>query len=226
MNQAHRFGLTLTAAALLSLAGCQKAYYGTMEAFGKHKREILVDRVVEARDSQNAAKAQFSSALEQFSAVLNFRGGDLETKYESLKTEYELSESKAREVSSRLRSVKDVAQALFREWEDELDQYTSDSLRTKSEQKLRQTRTRYAQLITAMERAESKIRPVLSAFKDQVLFLKHNLNALAIASIQDELDTMESEIAILIREMERSINEANTFIQAITAEDIPERRIP
>jgi len=62
------------AAALLSLmlsAGCQKAYYSTMEAFGTHKRDILVDRVTDARDAQNEAKEQFASALEEFSAVLN-----------------------------------------------------------------------------------------------------------------------------------------------------------
>jgi ElaB/YqjD/DUF883 family membrane-anchored ribosome-binding protein len=220
-----KFALTL-AVATLFFGGCQKAYYSTMEAFGKHKREILVDRVVEARDAQNEAKEQFSSALEQFSSVLNFQGGDLEARYEKLKAEYERSESKAGAVSSRIRAVKDVAGALFKEWEDELDEYTSSELRSKSEQKLRQTRSRYSQLIAAMERAESKIQPVLRAFRDQVLFLKHNLNAQAIASLQDELDTMEAEIAVLIREMERSINEADTFIRAMTIEEIPERQIP
>ena len=38
--------------------GCQKAYYGTMEKFGVHKRDIMVDRVEEARDSQQEAKEQ------------------------------------------------------------------------------------------------------------------------------------------------------------------------
>lgn len=208
------------------LGGCQKAYYGTMEAFGVHKREILVDRVVEARDAQNAAKEQFSSALEEFSSVLNFQGGDLEAKYEKLQAEYDRSVARAGAVSSRIRAVKDVSEALFNEWEDELDDYTSPTLRSRSEQKLRQTRSRYAQLMAVMERAEAKIPPVLNAFRDQVLFIKHNLNAQAIASLRDELDTMEAEISVLIREMERSINEANTFIRAMTDEPVYERAVP
>jgi hypothetical protein len=68
-------------AGVLALAGCQSTYYKTMETFGYHKREILVDRVEDARDSQEEAKEQFQSALEKFSAVVDFRGGELEDKY-------------------------------------------------------------------------------------------------------------------------------------------------
>ena len=43
---------------LFSTNACQKAYYSTMEKFGVHKRDIMVDRVGEARDSQEEAKEQ------------------------------------------------------------------------------------------------------------------------------------------------------------------------
>ena len=69
-----------------------------------------------------------------------------------------------------------------------------------------------------MKRAESKIEPVLSAFRDQVLFLKHNLNAQAIASLQNELTSVEADIASLIKEMEASIAEADVFIKTMTKE--------
>lgn len=201
---------------IVLLSGCQKVYYGTMEAFGKHKRDILVDDVEKARDAQTEAKEQFSSALAEFSAVVNYSGGDLEEKYTVLNAEFKKCQSKADAVSGRIANIKRVANALFDEWENELDLYTSDSLRRVSEQKLNQTKQRYAKLIAAMEKAESKIQPVLSAFQDQVLFLKHNLNAQAVASLQDELSSVEGEIAILIQEMERSIEEANTFIEQMT----------
>lgn len=197
-------------------AGCQNVYYGTMEKFGVHKRDILVDRVADARDAQNEAKEQFSSALEEFTAVVNFKGGDLEAKYTLLKREFDRSEGKANAVRDRIKDVQRVAEALFKEWEKELEEYTSKSLRESSETKLKQTQQRYTTLIAAMQRAESKIAPVLAAFKDQVLFLKHNLNAKAIASLQDELTTVENEIAVLVREMEKSINEADAFIREMT----------
>jgi hypothetical protein len=208
----------LLIAVLLLNGGCQKAYYGTMEKFGVHKRDIMVDRVEEARDSQEEAKEQFQSALEQFSTVLNFKGGKLEDKYKTLQAEYDESEVKADDVKDRIDAVEDVSEALFTEWEDELDQYTSKSLRRDSERKMVQTRRQYDQLIKAMRRAESKIDPVLRAFRDQVLYLKHNLNAQAIASLQSELVGVESDIAVLINEMEKSIGEANSFIKTMLEE--------
>ena len=203
---------------MLSLTGCQKVYYNTMEKFGVHKRDIMVDRVEAARDSQEAAKEQFKSALEQFSSVLNFKGGKLEDKYNTLQAEYDKSKAKADEVKNRIDAVEDVSEALFSEWEDELGQYSSASLRRDSERKLVQTRRQYDKLIQAMRKAEAKIEPVLSAFHDQVLYLKHNLNAQAIASLQNELVGVQSDIAALIREMEKSIGEANSFINTMLEE--------
>lgn len=200
---------------LLLTGGCQKVYYDTMEKFGVHKRDIMVDRVEEARDSQEDAKEQFQSALEQFSTVLNFKGGKLEDKYKTLQAEYDKSEAKSNDVTQRIDAVEDVSEALFDEWEAELDQYSNASLRRDSERKMVQTRRQYEQLIKAMRKAETKIEPVLSAFRDQVLYLKHNLNAQAIASLQSELVAVESDIADLIKEMEKSIGEANSFIKTM-----------
>lgn len=203
----------LLLALLLSAAGCKSVYYSTMEKLGKHKRDLLVDRVEDARDSQEKAKEKFKDALEQFRSVVNFQGGELEAKYNKLNGEYESAKGRADDVSKRIAAVRDVAKALFDEWTKELDQYQNADLRRSSERELRETRSRYNQLVGAMERAESKMQPVLSAFHDQVLFLKHNLNARAIASLQDEAKGLQTDIDALIADMERSINEANDFIK-------------
>lgn len=205
-------------AALFLMGGCSRVYYNAMEKVGIHKRDILVDRVVAARDSQEEAKEEFASALERFSSVVGFHGGDLEEKYKELKAELERMEDKAEEVHDRIAAVEDVADALFDEWESELDQYSSASLRRASEQKLRETRRRYSQLIRAMKRAEAKIEPVLRPLRDQVLFLKHNLNARAIASLKTELGRIETDVSSLIKDMERSIREADSFIKTLKSD--------
>ena len=212
----QRFSLAMLLSAwLLTPSGCQRTYYAALEQLGYHKRDILVTRVKDARDSQEEAKEQFQSALEKFSAVLKFDGGALEDKYKQLKAEFERSESSAAAVHDRIEAVEDVSEALFEEWEAELGQYTSDSLRRDSARQLHAARRRYRPLIRSMKRAEAKIDPVLSAFRDQVLYLKHNLNARAIASLQGELTTIETDIEALIREMEAAISEADAFIKAI-----------
>ena len=205
----------LLLATLLTLPACGKVYYGTWEALGVHKRDIMVDRVQDARDDQEAAKEQFASALEKFSAMFEFEGGELEAKYKALKAELDESESRASAVTGRIDSVENVSEALFSEWATELEQYTNKDLRAASEKQMKQTRAKYDQMIAAMRKAESKMQPVLSAFRDQVLFLKHNLNARAIASIEGTAGELETDVARLIAEMEASIKEADEFIQSM-----------
>ena len=214
----YRLNLVSIATVSALLLACSAAYYGTMEKLGYPKRELLVNRVETARDAQQDAKEEFQSALEKFKTVVNFDGGALEKKYDELKSAYDRSEARAERVSDRIESVEDVAESLFEEWESELDQYTNASLRRSSARKLEQTKRQYTQLISAMKRAEKKMDPVLAAFKDQVLYLKHNLNAKAITSLQTELVSVQSDVDALIREMNASIKEANTFISAMAKE--------
>ena len=204
--------------AAVLLAGCQTAYYGAMEKLGYEKRDILVDRVDDAREAQQLAKKQFESALEQFIAVTNFSGEELEQQYNKLKDEFDDSESRANTVRKRIADVERVAQDLFSEWEKELAQYTSPELRRSSQAQLNSTRARYRELIGAMKRAERKLDPVLAAFRDRVLFLKHNLNARAIASLKAERARVQSDITALVADMNRSIAEADRFIKEMSAD--------
>jgi len=197
------------------LSACSSVYYKGLEEIGIPKREVMIYRVEKARSTQEETKQQFKSALEQFTAVTNFQGGDLETTYNKLNNEYEASVKKAEEINKRISDIEDVSKALFEEWEEELNQYSNAGLRQNSRQKLIATKAHYKNLITAMKRAESKIEPVLSVFRDQVLYLKHNLNAQAIAALKGQLGSVQADVSALVAEMEKSIMEANNFIKAI-----------
>ncbi len=200
---------------ILLLGGCSSAYYNTLEKIGIHKRDLMVDRVADARDAQEKAKVQFKSALEQFRSVIRVDGGDLQKEYDVLKDGYAASKARSEAVHKRIAKVESVAEALFDEWEDELDQYSSQRLRQDSQAKLQATRRQYSRLLRAMKRAAARMEPVLAMFHDQVLYLKHNLNARAIASLKGELKYMEKDVDSLIQEMEASIAEANRFIEGL-----------
>ncbi|MBU3070712.1 DUF2959 domain-containing protein [Aestuariicella sp. G3-2] len=197
------------------LAGCQSMYYGAMEKVGVHKRDIMIDRVESAQDAQTDAKEQFESALEQYQSIITIKDQDLADRYDKLNDEYEDSKAAALRVSERIDAVEDVSEALFDEWEDEIDLYSSAELKRKSQAKLGQTKRQYQKLIKAMRSAEARMQPVLLAFQDQVLYLKHNLNARAIDSLQGELGSIETNVAQLIAEMEKSIAESEAFISSL-----------
>lgn len=200
---------------VLSLAGCESTYYSAMEKVGIHKRDILVDRIDEARDAQQEGQQQFKDALEEFRAVTEYQGGDLAELYDRLNAEYEDSMKAAEAISDRIESVENVAEALFEEWEAELDQYTSANLRRDSAQKLKQTRARYKTLMSTMRRAERSIDPVMNTLRDNVLYLKHNLNARAVNALKSELRSVDHNVQALVAAMSRAIEESDRFIETL-----------
>ncbi|MEE9391916.1 MAG: DUF2959 domain-containing protein [Planctomycetota bacterium] len=208
-----RFQLSLVLMLLIAAtSACSSVYYGTMEKLGIDKRDILVDRVEEARSQQEDARDQFRSTLDAFRDLNDFDGGELEDRYDRLKSGYEDSVDEAESVSDRINSIEKVAHDLFFEWEAETAEISDPGLRSESAQLRRDTQSRYDGMLTAMRRAESKMPPVLTKFHDQVLFLKHNLNARAISSLQSQMISVRSDVDALIVEMEKSIAEADAFL--------------
>lgn len=199
--------------ATTALSGCATASYAVLEQFGVEKRDLLIDKVAEVAEAQGEAKEEFADALEAFRAVVNVDGGNLEPTYDRLKSSYEDAEDRAKAVNNRIGEMKRVSSDLFREWESELGQYSDPALRRSSEDQLRATRVRYKTLVDKMDAAADTMPPVLTAFSDRVLFLKHNLNARAIASLSGETTSLESDVSELIADMERSIDEADAFIR-------------
>jgi hypothetical protein len=197
------------------IGGCSRAYYDAMEKMGIHKRDILINRVEDARDAQSEAQEQFKSALDQFASVVHIENSNLKLAYEKLNAEYEDSERAAAKVSQQIKSVESVADALFKEWESELKLYKREDLRRSSRQKLQDTKTRYKEMLASMHGAEKSMDPVLRSFRDNVLFLKHNLNAQAIGSLRSEFSMLKGEIDLLIKKMNFAIDTSNKFISDI-----------
>jgi DUF2959 family protein len=205
----------------LAASSCDSWYYKTMKKFGLEKRDILVKRVKDARESQQEAKDEFKTAIERFKSVIDVDGGALEDKYEKLNKELNRSEDRARKVRDRIDSVRRVSDDLFDEWDKELKQYSDRSLRAESERELKATSARCEILIKSMERAQRRIEPVLKPLRDRVLFLKHNLNAQAIGALDAELLTVRTNVDALVADLDSAISEADQFVASMGAPDEP-----
>lgn len=207
--------LAVLALAAPSLISCQSAYYSAMEQFGYAKREILVDRVENAKDEQQGAKKQFVATYERFQALTGFQGGKLEDTFEELNDGYEGCTDRADSVREKIAAVEDVADAMFSEWKKEIGEYSDPSLARKSQETLDKTKARYGELIGSMKKASASMDPVLAAFKDRVLFLKHNLNSQAIHSLSETSAAIQGDVSKLIDDMQASITEADEFLDSM-----------
>ncbi|MFN0076115.1 MAG: DUF2959 domain-containing protein [Prosthecobacter sp.] len=199
----------------LTLSACSSIYYSAWEKLGYEKRDLLKSAVKAARGEQKEAGEEFQDALTQLQKLTGYHGGNLETAYNRFKGEYEDCEAQATAVRSQIREVDTVARDLFREWEREIREYQNPSLAADSRRKLADTRSRFEQLSSSLHAAESTMEPVLRQFRDQVLYLKHNLNAAAVGSLRGKADNIQGDIQRLLAQMNRSIAEADRFIQTL-----------
>jgi len=197
---------------VFTLTACASVKYNTLEKFGIHKRDLLVDNVEDTRDAQKEAQEQFSSALDRFGDVVKLEESDLKKAYDALDDEYQDSVDAAEEVSDNIRSVEQVAEDLFDEWDSEIKEYSDANLKKASASQLKATRDRYTVVHKAMLESEKSMQPVLATLKDNVLFLKHNLNAQAIGSLKSTFSDLQGNIDVLLKRMNQSIERSNKFI--------------
>jgi hypothetical protein len=215
MKTTSLISLVFLSLCLLLTSGCHSVYYSAYEKIGVYKRDLLKKNVIKARDEQAAAQQQFKDALTRLKEITKFDGGKLEKSYNALKSEYEGCVARADAVHKRVKDVETVAADLFAEWEKEIKQINTPSLRDASRQQLTATRQRYQDLHTVLKSAEKTMDPVLVQFKDYVLYLKHNLNAQAIASLKGEVTSIQTEITALIDQMNTSITRADEFVKSM-----------
>lgn len=205
-------GLTLV---LACATACSSAYYSAWEMLGREKRDLLRSNVEGVKKDQEKAADEFEDALSRLRSLYDVDAGELEKVYDKIKDDYEDASNRADDISDRIETIDSIAGDLFKEWEREIGEMSNASYRAKSRQKLEETQRTYARLAATLKKTEASMDPVLTHLKDNVLFLKHNLNAAAIGGLEAEMDRIESDIEELIADMRASIAEADRFLDTL-----------
>lgn len=191
------------------------AKYSAYEAVGFEKRDLFKREVSNVKEDQEDTGEAFKDALTRLKEIYNVDGGDLEKQHSKLKDSLDEAKEEAAELSARIRKVDEVANDLFEEWSAEISEIQTSDLRSKSTNQLTQTKRRYRELEEQLNRSEKKMAPVLAKLNDQVLFLKHNLNAKAIGGLKEEQGKIQADIKSLINEVNESTRQAEAFIETL-----------
>ncbi len=95
------------------------------------------------------------------------------------------------EQTTRLRDTYEPMQKasgpVFAQWQKDLDQFHSDSLRNRSEERLAATKGRFEAIVAAAGPALQQADELLKSFRDHALFLGHDFNAASLAAIEQDL---------------------------------------
>jgi chromosome segregation ATPase len=215
----RRISVVLCLFAALGLTGCQTTYYKAMRTLGKEKRDILVSRIKDAKKDQQQTSDQIKTTMQSFQELTGFKGGSLEKSYNRLNSEYEKANGQANKLHDRIQSIDQVSQDLFKEWQGEINEMDNRKLKTQSAGMLRDARIRQASYLRSMHKMEDQMTPVLHAFRDQVLFLKHNLNARAIGSLKNTSASIQDDVTVLLASMDGSMQEADKLIASLDTDN-------
>ena len=208
------FGLNVSCANPITKA-VDKVKYSAWETVGVEKRDLFKSQLRDVKDDQEDTQESFKDALTKLKEVYAFDGGNLEREYNKLNSSYENALSDSDSVKKSIDKLNKIATDLFDEWREEIKSISTASYREKSREQLNETKSKYSQLHKNLVASEKKIGPVLDKLKDQVLYLKHNLNAQAISGLKAEGVRIESDIQKLMKDMEASSKEADEFIKTL-----------
>lgn len=202
---------------LVPLTSCTSVYYAAMHKIGKDKRDILVNRIAEAKTDEESTGRQLKTTLEAFQQLTGEEDSKLQHAYDRLNTEFEKAQGRANALDAKIDSIQQVGSDLFVEWRKEIAQIQDPALKSRSRVLLQTAQVKQADYLRGMRKTTARIKPVLQSFQDQVLFLKHNLNARAVGSLKQTSSQMNSQVADLIMSIEGSKTEADQLISTLTA---------
>ena len=193
------------------LCSCQGLYFSTMERFGVDKRDILVERLETTNDALVVAGVRFDDAVAAYRSVFDAEEGRLEQQFENLSTAQRRCESASEDVNEAIASVQSVATLMFDDWKAETGEIMDADLRRASRDNYTKATARYERTLRAFRRFQARMDPVLTTFRDHVLFLKLNLHPHALGALQEQEEDIVADVKELGELIESAANETTEF---------------
>ena len=207
---------TLGLFALTALTSCQAMYFTTMEKFGVEKRDILLERVEDAHDALKVAEVRFDASLTTFREIVKGEESTLTANFERFSDAYDKAESAAADFHERVADVQVVANLMFEEWKRESGEILDNELRRASRENYTKATTRYERTLRGFRRVEARMDPMLTKFRDHVLYLKLNLHPAALGTLRDNEGDIIAAMEELEDLMEKALSDGGELIDSMT----------
>lgn len=196
-------------------SSCSTVYYNLWETLGKEKRDLLEMNMQSANEDQEDIEKEYKDSLDRIRKKYSFKEGELEQTYDRLSDDYEDIKNKQDDFSEKLKLISDIAYDLFDEWKKEARALDNKTYKRNSLRKLSSTKSSFSAVLANMKKVESRSSRILKKFHDQVIYIKHNLNAKIVGNLRTELNLLESEMTELIKEIQASRVQATKFISTL-----------
>ncbi len=175
----------------------------------------LVERVHGAREQVSEVQTEFQTAFELFQRLTAPQAVELEELEDDFEDSFENCQEESEDLDGTLTAIRADSEKLFADWSADLERFSGDALRKKSETMMVETQERSQRVIASLESVQSKMEPVLMQLQDYALFFNHNLNPRAIATLEDTYDDFDAEVKAMRIEIEKAQEEMRSFLLAL-----------
>lgn len=204
--------LRLLSVVLLLTASVSSPSFGQS---GEKQIDKLVDRAGDTIAAIRAARRQVSTTVSDYNQILDGEAEDNRAAYKKLQKALKKSEKSAAAVGAQAEKMDLAASDYFAGWEASLSEITSDDMRTRSEERMKETRERYDGILQAGRQAGEAFRPFVTQLKDQIVFLGHDLNPAAIEDLQDDAEKLNSQAKEVFSRVDETMRTALRYMASL-----------
>ena len=181
---------------------------------GVKQIEALVKASGNTVEAISQTKLQLTKTIDVYNALMADDAKDRKKLYRDLQKEMESTQKRRAEIITRVGAMAADADTLFKSWEVSAAAIESQSLRARSEERLKKTKANYAEIGAAGRKAAELYEPVMKTLADKVRYLGHDLNAEAVASLKPDAEKLNKDVEKLGKAIDDTIATTNANINA------------
>ena len=197
---------------LLAVSSCS---LGTKQSAGIRMVDNLVTHIETVQlESEVSRQVIFETLTSLHPLVARSFDGQVVETYTTFAIAVERSEDQAANLAQAIKPMVQAAERVFGRWEANLGQYSRESMRQRSQDRLDQARARYAEVLASALEVQAGYDEFNGGMRDLTLYLGIDLNPASVASIQGEAQELAGEGQDLRRDFEECSRVAQVYIVA------------
>jgi len=163
-------------------------------------------------------KIQISKTLGVYNDLRGDAVKDRRRAYRSLVKEMENCDKRVAKVREQTAGMNGDASAYFKDRGASLEKIASEDLRKLAGDRLDDSKTRFEAVLAAGRAAGEDYQALMAKLRDQVLFLGHDLNPTAVASLEKDAGELNAQAKQLFGKIDETVTSFNEYIKSLRPE--------
>jgi cell division septum initiation protein DivIVA len=189
---------------------------GALAQQGFRQTDRLMSRAENSARAIEDTKGELQRTLEAYNSMFDGSAKNPRRAYQISLRGVERSEKRVGDIQKRLNEMQIEADKYFADWTTSLDAIINQDLRRRSEARRDETRAGYDNIHQAALKAVAEYETFIGNFRDQLMFLGHDLNPSSISSLKEDAGKLNGEAAQLFSEADGSLTVIRTLIDNIS----------